>query len=123
MVHDAGTLSLRALAARIAALAELARTRRASIEQLSGGTFTISNFGAYGEGVGMPIIRLPEVAIAGFGRIRDTVVVIDGKPAVRPVLPIVVSTDHRLNDGAHLGAFLDTLVTCLGEPERLVSSG
>lgn len=120
VIHDADQLSLVELASQIGELAGLTRERRATVEQLSRGTFTISNFGAYGHGIGMPIIRPPEVAIAGFGRIRDTVVAVDGQPSVRATLPLVVTTDHRLNDGDHLGAFIDTLVTYLREPIRLL---
>ena len=122
VIHEADQLSLLELSGRIAELAALTRERRASVAQLSNGTFTISNFGAYGHGVGMPIIRPPEVAIAGFGRIRDTVVPVDGRPVVRPTLALIVTTDHRLNDGEHLGAFIDTLATYLREPIRLLGS-
>ena len=120
VVHNADELSLVELARRIGELADLTRNRRANVEQLSNGTFTVSNFGAYGHGVGMPIIRPPEVAIAGFGRIHDKVVAVNGQPIVRATLPLVVTTDHRLNDGAHLGAFVDTLATYLAEPIRLL---
>ena len=121
VLHDADRLSLPELAHQIAILAEAARTRRASVAQLSHGTFTVSNFGAYGAGIGMPIIRPPEVAIAGFGRIRDGVVAENGTAVVRPILPVIVSTDHRLNDGQNLGAFFDTLAAYLREPVRLLA--
>jgi pyruvate/2-oxoglutarate dehydrogenase complex dihydrolipoamide acyltransferase (E2) component len=123
VLPDADRHSLAALAGEIETLAGLARERRATPEQLRGGTFTISNFGSYGGGIGMPVIRPPEVAIAGFGRIHDAVVPIAGRAEVRSVLPIVVSTDHRLNDGAHLGAFTSTLATYLREPIRLLGAG
>ena len=67
-------------------------------------------------------VRPPEVAIAGFGRIREAVVPVDGVPAVRTVLPMVVSTDHRLNDGEHLGAVLSTIIHYLSEPVRLLGT-
>ena len=54
------------------------------------------------------------------GGLRDAVVAVDGQPIVRATLPLVVTTDHRLNDGDHLGAFIDTLVTYLREPIRLL---
>ena len=120
VLHDANQGSLVELGAEIAALAAAARIRKASVTQLSGGTFTISNFGSYGNGLGMPIIRPPEVAIAGFGRIRDAVIALDGQPVVRPILPVIVSTDHRLNDGDNLGAFAATLISYLREPVRLL---
>ena len=70
--------------------------------------------------MGTPIIRPPEVAIAGFGRIREAVVPVDGVPAVRQLLPLVVATDHRLNDGQHLGEFMATLAAYLTDPIRLL---
>ena len=122
VVHDADQRGLTELAREIERLAALARARKATPEALGGGTFTISNFGAYGEGMGMPIIRPPEVAIAGFGRIRDQVVAERGVPAVKPVLPVIISADHRLNDGSDLGAFTERVVRYLREPARLLSS-
>jgi pyruvate dehydrogenase E2 component (dihydrolipoamide acetyltransferase) len=61
---------------------------------------------------------VPEVAIAGFGRITDKVVAVNGQAVVRPVLPIVVATDHRVNDGAHLGEFVNTLEDLLQSPSE-----
>jgi len=120
VVHEAERKSLQQIASEIETLADLARRRRVTVEQIRGGTFTISNFGSYGGTVGTPIIRPPEVAIAGFGRIHEKVVPIDGQPAVRQILPIAISTDHRLNDGEHLGGFVTTLTRLLGNPIRLL---
>ena len=120
VIHDVDTKSMLALAREIAALAEAARTRAVKLEQLRGGTFTVSNYGSYGGHFGTPIIRPPEVAILGVGAIRETVVPVDGAPAVRPSLPLAVSTDHRLNDGEHLGAFAATVGAYLVEPARLL---
>ena len=120
VVHDADRLSLPDLAARIEELSEAARQRKIRPEDLTGGTFTISNFGSYGGWMGTPIIRPPEVAIAGFGRIHEAVVAVDGAPAVRTLLPLVVAADHRMNDGQHLGEFMATLATYLGNPIRLL---
>ena len=122
VIHDAETKSLPELAREIETLAEVARARKASVEQLSGGTFTISNYGSYGAWLGTPLIRPPEVAIAGFGRIQDTVVAIEGQPAVRPILPMVLSMDHRVNDGEQLGAFVATLTAYLSDPIRLLAA-
>ena len=70
------------IAVEIDELARLGRERKATVAQLSHGTFTISNYGSQGAWMGTPIIRPPEVAIAGFGRIEDKVVPVDGRPAV-----------------------------------------
>ena len=122
VVHDADRKSLNEIAAEIDTLAALARERRVTVDQIRGATFTISNYGSYGAWMGTPIVRPPEVAIAGFGRIREAVVPVDGVPAVRTMLPMVVSTDHRMNDGEHLGAFLSSIVHYLSEPVRLLGT-
>ncbi len=121
VVHDADGKSLRDLAREIRELSALARARKASPAQLAGGSFTISNYGSYGGGMGAPIIRPPEVAIAGFGRLRESVVPVDGQAMVRPVLPLCVSTDHRLNDGEHLHAFMESIARHLREPALLLA--
>ena len=120
VVDDADQKSIGAIARDIEALAAAARARKITLQQLQGGTFTISNYGSYGGTFGTPIIRPPEVAIAGFGAIRDRVVPIDGAPAVRPIFTLVVSCDHRLNDGEHLGAFSAAIAATLADPIRLL---
>ena len=121
VVHDANRKSLAEIAVEIEELARLGRERKASLEQLSNGTFTISNYGSQGAWMGTPIIRPPEVAIAGFGRIEDKVIPVAGEPAVRKVLPMCVATDHRLNDGEHLGDFMTNLLRYLAAPVRMLS--
>ena len=120
VVHDADRKGLAEIGEEIASLGALARERRVSLEQLSHGTFTISNYGSYGGLMGTPIIRPPEVAIAGFGRLHEAVVPVDGQPAVRMRLPFCVSTDHRINDGEHMGAFIDVMTRTLQDPVRLL---
>ena len=120
VVHDADRKGLVEIGEEIASLRALARERRVSLEQLSHGTFTISNYGSYGGLMGTPIIRPPEVAIAGFGRLHEAVVPVDGQPAVRMRLPFCVSTDHRINDGEHMGAFIDVMTRTLQDPVRLL---
>ena len=121
VVHDADGKSLRELAEEIRDLSALARQRKVSPAQIAGGTFTISNYGSYGGGTGAPIIRPPEVAIAGFGRVRESVIAEEGRAVVRPLLPLCVSTDHRLNDGEHLHAFMESIARHLGEPAHLLA--
>ena len=120
VVRDADRKGLVEIGEEIASLRALARERRVSLEQLSQGTFTISNYGSYGGLMGTPIIRPPEVAIAGFGRLHEAVVPVDGQPAVRMRLPFCVSTDHRINDGEHMGAFIDVMTRTLQDPVRLL---
>ena len=120
VMRKANDFTVAMLAKQTEQLAELAKTRKATSDQLGGGTFTITNFGSFGTWLGTPIIRPPEVAIAGFGRIAEKVIPVDGIPAVRMVLPIVVAADHRINDGAHLGAFVSDIAKLLLNPESLV---
>jgi pyruvate/2-oxoglutarate dehydrogenase complex dihydrolipoamide acyltransferase (E2) component len=120
VMRKANDFTVTVLAKETEQLAELAKTRKATSDQLGGGTFTVTNFGSFGTWLGTPIIRSPEVAIAGFGRIAEKVIPVDGVPAVRMVLPIVVAADHRINDGAHLGAFVSDIAKLLLNPESLV---
>ena len=120
VMRTANDFTVAKLASETDRLADLAKSRKATTDQLGGGTFTVTNFGSFGTWLGTPIIRPPEVAIAGFGRIAEKVIPVDGQPAVRMVLPIVVAADHRINDGAHLGAFVSDIAKLLLNPESLV---
>lgn len=121
VVTDADTKSIISLAEEIASLVEAARTRTATREQLTGGTYTVNNLGALGATMGTPIIRPPEVGIAGFGRIEDRVVARDGVPVIRPIMMLSSVGDHRLHDGDTLGGFTSTLVTLLEDPSLLLA--
>ncbi|NWJ45927.1 MAG: 2-oxo acid dehydrogenase subunit E2 [Chloroflexi bacterium] len=120
VVRDADKLSLSQLGAEIARLAEGGRNRSLKPHELSGSTFTISNYGSYDGGMGTPIINPPEVAILGVGRIKDEVVARNGLPIVRPMLPLNLSFDHRLIDGATSGQFMRVLMELLENPARLM---
>ena len=120
VVRDADTKTVVELAEEIAELVELARERKASRDQLTGGTYTVNNFGAIGGHMGTPIIRSPEVGILGFGRISDRVVALDGRPAVRPTIALSSVGDHRLHDGDTLGAFTSAVVELIEHPYALL---
>jgi pyruvate dehydrogenase E2 component (dihydrolipoamide acetyltransferase) len=120
VLRDAGRRSVPGLAREIARLGAGARERSLPLQDTTGGTFTISNFGSYGTWLGTPLINAPQVAIAGFGRVHDAVVPVDGVPAVRRVLPLAVAADHRLIDGEHLGAFVNTLERLIRTPLLLL---
>jgi pyruvate dehydrogenase E2 component (dihydrolipoamide acetyltransferase) len=112
-------MNLLQLAAELNRLGELAQQRKLSQAELSGSTFTITNFGSFGAHQGTPIINPPEVAILGCGRIEEKPVAVQGQVEVRPVLPLALSYDHRLIDGAAAGAFLGRLKTLLADPNLL----
>jgi pyruvate dehydrogenase E2 component (dihydrolipoamide acetyltransferase) len=120
VVKDADTKTILELAQEITELVALARQRRATLEQLTGGTYTVNNFGAIGGQAGTPIIRTPEVGILGFGRISDRVVAIDGSPAVRKTIMLSSVGDHRLHDGDTLGAFTSAVAGLIEHPYALL---
>lgn len=120
VLHGAPGKSIHATAVGVAELVADARARRLRPAQLAGGTFTVNNYGGLGIWLGTPIIRPPEVANLGVGAVRDQVVPVDGVPAVRPILVLAVSGDHRVLDGDTLGAFVTQIVTLLEEPLLLL---
>ena len=123
VLHDADQMSFREIAVTLDARVKDAREGRMKPEHTTGGTFTVSNGGAYGGWLGTPIIRPPESAIVTFGAVQDAVIPVNGEPAVRAVLPISVSADHRLIDGRDLSLFAQDMGGALGNPIRLLSGG
>jgi pyruvate dehydrogenase E2 component (dihydrolipoamide acetyltransferase) len=120
VVHDADRLELAQIAERRAEIVSRAREHKLRPEDVSGGTFTVSNLGMYGVDSFDAIVNAPQAAILAVGRIHDRVVAVDGQPAVRPVLELSISCDHRVVDGARGAEFLDTLVSLIEEPAGLV---
>jgi len=120
VVHDADRLSLAETVARRIELVEAARSGRLRPDDVTGGTFTVSNLGMYGVDSFDAIVNAPQVAILAVGRIADRIVPIDGQPEVRPMLNLSISFDHRVVDGARGAEFLDTLASLVEEPAGLV---
>lgn len=121
VVHTADRLGLDEIAARRSELVSAARDGRLRLEDVSGGTFTISNLGMYGVDAFLAIVNAGQAAILAVGRIADRVVPVEGQPAIRPVLTLALSFDHRAVDGARGAEFLDTLASLVEEPAGLVS--
>jgi pyruvate dehydrogenase E2 component (dihydrolipoamide acetyltransferase) len=114
VIHEAGDLSLAGIARQIADLAERTRTNRAKPDELSGGTFTVTNIGSFGSITDTPIINQPQVAILGTGAVvKRPVVVTDDlgqdSIAIRSIASLVLTYDHRLVDGAEAGRFLSAV--------------
>jgi len=122
VVRDADQKSVVELATETAELVALSRSRKASAEQLTGGTYTVNNLGALGGTMGTPIIRSPEVGILAFGRITETVVARGGQPVVVPIMTLSSVGDHRLHDGEELSAFTATVVQLIENPVRLLGT-
>jgi pyruvate dehydrogenase E2 component (dihydrolipoamide acetyltransferase) len=120
VVHDADRLSLADTVARRIELVDAARAGRLRPEDVTGGTFTISNLGMYGVDSFDAIVNAPQAAILAVGRVADRVIPVDGQPAVRPVLQLSVSFDHRVVDGARGAEFVETLASLAEEPAGLV---
>ena len=120
VVRHADRLSLLDIAAELGRLAERAWGRALSVQELTGSTFTITNFGSFGGQQGTPIINPPEVAILGCGRVEDRAVVVEGRVEARPVLPLALSFDHRLIDGAAAAGFLGRVKALVAHPEWLL---
>ena len=120
VLRDADRASILELSARTASLAERARDGSLSVEDLRGGTFTVSNIGALGGTGVVPAVNYPEVAILALGRAQDRAVVRDGQVVVRHMLPLTLAFDHRVADGADAARFVNALVARLEDPERLL---
>jgi pyruvate dehydrogenase E2 component (dihydrolipoamide acetyltransferase) len=120
VVRDVEQKSILTLAAEVQRLAELARERQVALADLRGGTFTISNYGAIGGLFATPMLHLPQVAILGVGKQVQKPVIYEGEVAVRTVLPLSLTFDHRAMDGAHAQRFLNELIAYLADPARLM---
>jgi pyruvate dehydrogenase E2 component (dihydrolipoamide acetyltransferase) len=113
-------MTIAEIAQGLAALAERARSNTFSLDELRGGTFTISNLGAVGGTYSTPIINAPEVAILLAGRARRLPRVVDDRIEPRWMLPLSLSYDHRLVDGATAARFLNDVIMFLQSPTRLL---
>ncbi len=120
VVKDADQLSLVELDDSVRGLAGLCRERKIAREQMMGGTFTISNVGSYGGMFATPVINYPEVAILAVGRAKEKVMTSEGRFYAGLSLPLSLSCDHRIVDGAEATRFLGTLVGLLEQPEGLL---
>lgn len=113
VVTNVGKLSLVEILDEIELLSEAARSRSLGVAQLAGATFTMSNIGAVGGGYGTPIVPLGTAGILSFGRAQDRPVALDGALAIAPVMPLSLSYDHRLIDGALGRRFMTAIVEAL----------
>ena len=120
VIHTADQLSLGQIAQRRQELMERSQAGKLWLEDLQGGTFTISNLGMYGVDVFNAIINPPQAALLAVGRIIDRVVPVDGQPAVQPMMTISLSCDHRVVDGARGALFLEALADFIEEPLALL---
>jgi len=120
VLRDADRHSFADIEKSIAAYAARARAGTITIEELTGGTFTITNGGVFGSLLSTPIVNAPQSAILGMHKIQDRPVVVDGQIVVRPMMYLALTYDHRIIDGREAVQFLVTVKQCLEDPARMV---
>jgi len=120
IVRDADAKSFAAIEKEIAEYAKKARAGALAIEDLTGGTFTITNGGVFGSLMSTPIVNAPQSAILGMHKIQERPMVIDGQILVRPMMYLAITYDHRLIDGRDAVQFLVTVKDCLEDPGRML---
>jgi 2-oxoglutarate dehydrogenase E2 component (dihydrolipoamide succinyltransferase) len=120
VVRDADTMTLAGIEAEIGRLGALARDGKLAMDDLQGGTFTISNGGVYGSLMSTPILNPPQSGVLGMHRIEERPVVVDGKIIARPMMYLALSYDHRIVDGKEAVTFLVRVKEALEDPERLL---
>ena len=119
VIRDVDRKSLIELSAELGATVQRTRAGKISLDELRGGTFTLTNAGAIGGHAFIPIINYPEVAILGIGRAQPKPVVRDGQIVVRTMLPLSIAFDHRVIDGADVVRFLTLVIRLLADPVQL----
>ena len=119
VVRDADELSFADIEKQIVALGEKAKTGQLSIEELQGGTFTITNGGIYGSMLSTPILNPPQSGVLGMHNIVQRAVVVEEKIEVRPIMYLALSYDHRIIDGKDAVSFLVRVKEYLEDPRRL----
>lgn len=120
VIRNADQLTLRGIAAELRSIADRVRSNKFAIEDLRGGTFTLTNVGALGGTVSTPVINYPEVAILGLGRSREMPVVKDGQIQPALILPVNLSFDHRATDGANAARFTGEILSYLQTPAKFL---
>jgi 2-oxoglutarate dehydrogenase E2 component (dihydrolipoamide succinyltransferase) len=120
VLRNVDALSFAEIESGIAELGKRARDGKLAIEDLTGGTFTISNGGTYGSLMSTPIINPPQSGILGMHKIQQRPMVIDGKIEARPMMYLALSYDHRIIDGREAVTFLVRMKECLEDPQRLL---
>ena len=120
VLRDADAASLAQIEEQIAGFGARARDNKLTIEEMSGGTFTISNGGVFGSLLSTPILNPPQTAILGMHKIEQRPIVEDGEIVARPMMYLALSYDHRLIDGQEAVRFLVTIKELLEDPARIL---
>jgi 2-oxoglutarate dehydrogenase E2 component (dihydrolipoamide succinyltransferase) len=120
VLRNADQMSMAEIEAKIAESAEKARTGKLTLEEMQGGTFTITNGGVFGSLMATPIINAPQCAILGMHKIQERPVVENGQIVIRPMMYVALSYDHRIIDGKESVTFLVSIKELLEDPTRLL---
>jgi len=120
VLRDADQLSFAEIEKQIADFGRRARDGKLAIDELTGGSFTISNGGVYGSLMSMPILNPPQSGILGMHRTMQRPVAVGDKVEIRPMMYLALSYDHRIVDGREAVTFLVRIKECIEEPERLI---
>lgn len=123
VIKDVDRKDIYELAAELGDLGDRTRNNRVSPDELQGGTFSVTNLGSLGGSAFTPIVNHPEVAILGIGRGREEAVVVDGRIEPRLMMPLCLSYDHRVVDGADGARFMNKLIESLENPEHMLLGG
>ena len=118
-MKDADRKNVLEIGREIAAVAKRARDGKLSMDDLTGGTFTITNGGVFGSLLSTPIINYPQVGILGLHKTQDRPVAINGKVEIRPMMYVALSYDHRMIDGKEAVQFLVVIKDLLEDPARI----
>lgn len=120
ILRDADALSMARIEKQIADYAERAQSGKLSLDEITGGTFSITNGGIFGSMLSTPILNPPQSAILGMHKIEKRPVVIDDEIVIRPMMYVALSYDHRLVDGREAVQFLVTIKECIEDPARML---
>jgi len=120
VLRDVDSMGLADIESGIVEYAGKARDGKLGIEEMQGGTFTITNGGTFGSLMSTPIINPPQTAILGMHKIQDRPMAIDGQVEIRPMMYLAVSYDHRMIDGKEAVQFLVTIKELLEDPTRIL---
>ncbi|MCW8853981.1 MAG: 2-oxoglutarate dehydrogenase complex dihydrolipoyllysine-residue succinyltransferase, partial [Gammaproteobacteria bacterium] len=120
VIRDADQMNLAEIEKAINVYVEKAKNNAIGIEEMTGGTFTISNGGVFGSLLSTPILNPPQSAILGMHKIQERAVVENGEIVIRPIMYLALSYDHRIIDGREAVQFLVTIKDCLEDPARMI---
>jgi 2-oxoglutarate dehydrogenase E2 component (dihydrolipoamide succinyltransferase) len=123
VIRNAESLSFAEIETKVADLARRGRENKLTLEEMTGGTFTITNGGVFGSLMSTPIINIPQSAILGMHKIQDRPMVMDGQIVIRPMMYVALSYDHRIIDGRESVSFLVRVKELLEHPEMLLIGG